>query len=137
MTESKGAPPDPPHFAPLRGDEGCYNLPMSTDCLFCRIGRKELPATILHEDAEVVAFRDIHPQAPTHLLFVPKEHVESVLTLDEGTKGIPGMLIWKAKQFAESKKIPGYKLTFHCGKAGGQIVDHIHLHLIAQMEIGN
>src|SRR3989344_9528557 len=109
----------------------CYTSRMSQDCLFCHIARKELTADILYEDAEAVAFKDIHPQAPTHILFIPKEHIESVLTLDEGTKGVPGMLIWKAKKFAEEKGIPGYKLTFHCGKAGGQIVDHIHLHLMA------
>ena len=103
---------------------------MPSNCIFCKIARKELPATILYEDAETVAFNDIHPQAPTHVLFVPKEHVESVLTLDESTESIPGMLILKAKKFAEEKGIPGYKLTFHCGKAGGQIVDHIHLHLM-------
>lgn len=106
-----------------------------TDCIFCRIASKELPSTMLFEDAEAVAFNDIHPQAPTHVLFIPKEHVESVLTLDESTKDVPGMLILKAKKFAEEKGILGYKLTFHCGKAGGQIVDHIHLHLMAEKKM--
>lgn len=108
---------------------------MSLDCLFYRIVRKEIPSTILYEDAEVIAFKDIHPHAPTHILFIPKEHIESVMTLTEKTKSIPAMLIWKAKQFAEEKGIPGYKLTFHCGKAGGQIVDHIHLHLMAEKKV--
>ncbi|HLD08224.1 MAG TPA: HIT domain-containing protein [Candidatus Peribacterales bacterium] len=106
-----------------------------TDCLFCRIIRKELPSTIVHEDSEVIAFKDIHPKAPTHLLFVPKEHIESVLTLTENTKEVPSMLIWKAKEFAAAHGIPGYKLTFHCGREGGQIVDHLHLHLMAEQKV--
>lgn len=106
-----------------------------TNCIFCKIARKELPSTILFEDDEVIAFEDIQPKAPTHLLFIPKEHVESVLSLDEDTKDIPSMLIWKAKEFAAAKGILGYKLTFHCGREGGQIVDHIHLHLMAEKQL--
>ncbi len=105
------------------------------DCIFCKIIHKELPSTIVFEDEEAIAFKDIHPKAPTHLLFIPKKHIESVLTLDENTKGVPAMLIWKAKEFAAAKGIPGYKLTFHCGREGGQIVDHIHLHLMAEKKI--
>lgn len=105
------------------------------DCIFCSIARKELPTEILYEDEEVVIFPDKFPKAPTHLLLIPKVHVESVLTLDEKTKGIPGMLIWKAKQFAKRRGIPGYRLTFHVGREGGQIIDHLHLHLMAEKKI--
>lgn len=77
-------------------------------------------------------FPDIHPKAPTHLLIIPKTHVESILTIDDSTKEIPGMLVAKAKKFAEEKEIPGYKLTFHVGREGGQIIDHLHLHLMAE-----
>jgi histidine triad (HIT) family protein len=104
-------------------------------CLFCSIARRELPADILHEDREVVIFRDKFPKAPMHLLIVPKTHVESILTLDETTRDLPGLLIWKAKAFARSQGIPGYKLTFHVGREGGQIIDHLHLHLMAEKKI--
>ena len=108
---------------------------MNVDCLFCKIIKKEIPSTIVFEDKEAIAFKDIHPKAPTHLLFIPKEHIESVLTLTEETKEVPTMLLWKAKEFAASQEIPGYKLTFHCGREGGQVVDHIHLHLMAEKKI--
>ena len=101
-------------------------------CIFCSIAQKELPAEILHEDADVVIFRDKFPKAPTHLLLIPKVHVDSILTIDAKTKDVPGMLILKAKQFAEAKGIPGYKLTFHVGREGGQVIDHLHLHLMAE-----
>ncbi|MEK7136904.1 MAG: HIT domain-containing protein [Patescibacteria group bacterium] len=107
----------------------------SSDCIFCKIRDKELPAEILYEDEDVVMFPDKFPKAPTHLLLIPRVHVESVLTLDEQTKGIPGMLILKAKQFAKEKGIPGYKLTFHVGREGGQVIDHLHLHLMAERKI--
>lgn len=102
------------------------------DCLFCNIAAKKIPSDILHEDDEVVIFRDIHPKAPTHLLIIPKIHVDSILTVDDSTDRIPGMLIRKAKEFAEENWIPGYRLTFHVGREGGQIVDHLHLHLMAE-----
>lgn len=104
-------------------------------CIFCSIACKELSATILFEDAEVVIFPDKFPKAPTHLLIIPKVHVESVLTLDEKTKHLPGMLVLAAKKFAAKKGIPGYKLTFHVGREGGQIIDHLHLHLMSDRRL--
>jgi histidine triad (HIT) family protein len=103
--------------------------------MFCKIVGKKVPSDILHEDDDVVIFRDIHPKAPTHLLVIPKEHIESILKIDESTAGIPGMLVLKAKKFAQANDIPGYKLTFHVGREGGQIVDHLHLHLMAEKNI--
>jgi histidine triad (HIT) family protein len=105
------------------------------DCIFCKISAKEIPSDTVYEDDKVVIFRDIEPKAPTHLLIIPKQHIESVITINEETKDIPGMMILKAKHFAEEKGIPGYKLTFHVGREGGQIVDHIHLHLMAEKKI--
>lgn len=105
------------------------------DCLFCGIRDKTTPTEILHEDSDVVVFRDKFPKAPTHLLFIPKTHVDSILTVDEGTKSIPGMLIEKAREFAQTHGIPGYKLTFHVGREGGQVIDHLHLHLMAEKKV--
>jgi len=108
---------------------------MPTDCLFCKLRDKEIPADILFEDIEVVIFRDKFPKAPTHLLLIPKTHIDSILTIDASTKNVPGMLIAKAKEFAKEKGIPGYRLTFHVGREGGQIIDHLHLHLMAEKKV--
>ena len=105
------------------------------DCIFCKIITKDIPSDTLYEDEQVVIFRDIQPKAPTHLLIIPKKHTESILSLSDDEAGLPGMLIMKAKEFAASKGIPGYKLTFHVGREGGQIVDHIHLHLMSEKKI--
>jgi histidine triad (HIT) family protein len=101
------------------------------DCIFCKVITKDIPSETLYEDEQVVIFRDIQPKAPTHLLIIPKKHTESILALSEDEAGLPGMLIMKAKEFAYEKGIPGYKLNFHVGREGGQIVDHLHLHLMA------
>jgi histidine triad (HIT) family protein len=106
-----------------------------SDCLFCRLRDKEIPAEILREDEDVVIFRDIAPKAPTHILLIPKVHVASIMSVDESTKDIPGMLIWKAKEFAKEKGLAGYRLTFHVGREGGQLIDHLHLHLMAEKKV--
>lgn len=99
--------------------------------IFRDIRDKKIPTEILYEDDEVMAFPDKFPKAKIHVLFIPKKEVASILTVDEESKDIPGMLILKAKKYAEENGIAGYKLTFHCGKEGGQIVDYLHLHLMA------
>ena len=96
---------------------------MSNAHVFRDIRDKNTPADILYEDDDVLIFPDIHPQAPTHLLLIPKEEVASILAIDEDSAHIPGMLIAKAKSFAETHSLPGYKLVFHCGKEGGQIIE--------------
>ena len=89
---------------------------MTADTIFHKIIRKEIPATIVLEDDEVLAFHDVHPKAPTHLLFIPKQFVASIADITAETASIPGMLIRKAQMFAAEKGIDGYKLTFHVGK---------------------
>lgn len=108
---------------------------METDTIFHRILRKELPADIVYEDDDVLAFKDIHPKAPTHLLFIPKRFVASIADVTPETADLPGMLIAKAKEFAEQHAIDGYKLTFHVGKGGGQEVFYLHLHFLSQKEL--
>lgn len=103
--------------------------------IFHRILNKELPADVVYEDDDVLAFKDINPKAPTHILFVPKRFVASVADVTPETADIPGMLILKAKDFAASQGIDGYKLTFHVGKGGGQEVFYIHLHLLSQKQL--
>lgn len=100
--------------------------------IFHRIIAHDLPADIVFEDVDVVAFKDIRPKAPTHILFVPKQYVASIADLTPETAHIPGMLILKAKEFALKHRIDGYKLVYHVGRGGGQEVFYLHLHLLSQ-----
>lgn len=100
--------------------------------LFHKIRDKEIPAAIVYEDDDVLAFKDIHPKTTTHLLFIPKHFVASIADVTPETAHIPGMLILKAQKFAEEKGIRGYKLTFHVGKGGGQEVFYLHLHFLSE-----
>jgi histidine triad (HIT) family protein len=106
-----------------------------TDTVFHKILRKEIPAKVAYEDDEVLAFHDIHPKAPTHLLFIPKHFVASIADVTPETAHIPGMLVLKAQAFAKEKGIEGYKLTFHVGASGGQEVFYLHLHFLSQTKI--
>ncbi|MEQ1849749.1 MAG: HIT domain-containing protein [Candidatus Peribacteraceae bacterium] len=106
-----------------------------SDTIFHKILRKEIPAAIEYEDDEVLAVRDIHPKATTHLLFIPKTFVASVADIDQSTADLPGLLIQKAQKFAKEKGIDGYKLTFHVGKGGGQEVFYLHLHFLSDQKL--
>ncbi len=98
------------------------------DCVFCKIVKKEIPKDFVLENDSLVAFDDIHPKAPIHILIVPKAHVPSIKELDRGD--IAGELVMSAKKLAQEKALEGYKLVFNVGRAGGQEVDHLHLHLL-------
>mgnify|MGYP001604074765 FL=1 len=100
------------------------------DCLFCKIAKGELKADTVFEDKYVRVFKDIHPQAPTHLLVVPKEHIQSIAHLEADHNDITARLIYTAKDAAAKLGLKGYKLIFNVGREGGQIVDHLHLHLL-------
>jgi histidine triad (HIT) family protein len=103
---------------------------MADDCLFCRIARKEIPATIVAEDEYSVAFRDINPQAPVHVLIVPREHVAS---LDQATDPtMLGRLSLMAAGIARNEgiSVAGYRTVMNTNAAAGQSVFHVHLHLI-------
>lgn len=103
---------------------------MADDCLFCRIVRKEIPATLVAEDEHCVAFRDINPQAPVHVLIVPRAHVAS---LNEATDpAMLGRLSLKAAELAKREGIAeaGYRTVVNTNAAAGQTVFHIHLHLL-------
>jgi len=101
-------------------------------CVFCKIAKKEIPTEFLYEDDLTVAFRDIHPIAPVHVLVIPKKHIESVANITEVDERLMGRLILAAKKIADDVKISkeGYKLLIRVGEYGGQEVPHIHLHLI-------
>jgi len=110
---------------------------MEPDCLFCKIVNRELPADIVYEDDELVAFNDISPQAPTHILIIPKKHLATVNDLTEAEINLPGALVLRARALAAEKGIaePGYRLIFNCNRNGGQTVYHLHLHLLGGRQL--
>ena len=101
-------------------------------CVFCKIIKREIPAAIVYEDDDVLAFKDVRPLAPVHILVIPKRHIESIDDLTEADAELAGKLIVTAKKIAQDFDISpkGYKLLFRVGEWGGQEVPHIHLHLI-------
>ena len=107
---------------------------MNTDpsCIFCRIVAGELPSTRVHEDADVIAFRDIAPRAPTHILVIPREHIASAADLADEHGRILGRLFAVAADLARSEGIAdaGYRVVTNVGRWGGQTVDHLHFHLM-------
>lgn len=102
------------------------------NCIFCQIINKEKSADFVYEDEKVIAIKDINPKASFHLLIIPKKHITSVRELTEGDRQLIGDLILTAKEIAEQNNLTGYKLLFNVGRSGGQIVDHIHLHLLSK-----
>ena len=111
---------------------------MSTsDCLFCRIARGEIPAKLVHETDTVLAFRDIDPKAPTHVLVIPREHIASVNDIEPAHADVVGQLFVAARAIAASEGLAddGYRLVMNTGAAAGQTVWHIHLHLLGGREM--
>lgn len=103
-------------------------------CLFCDIIKKNLDSDIIFHDNDVIVISDIHPKAPIHLLIIPKKHIESVKEINEVEKDLLFKIIETAKNIAEKKQLKGYKLVFNVGKEGGQIINHLHLHLLGGWE---
>ncbi len=105
---------------------------MPSDCLFCRIAAKEIPATIAYEDADVVAFHDVAPQAPVHVLLVPRRHVARVSDLQAADAPMISRLVMTANQLARTLGVAeaGYRLVMNCNAQAGQSVYHVHLHLL-------
>jgi len=100
-------------------------------CLFCKIINKKQPADIVYEDNDFIVIKDIKPSAPIHLLLIPKIHISSINSLEEKNKELIGKLFLLAKKIAKEQRISeGYKLSFNVGRKAGQIIDHIHLHLM-------
>ena len=100
------------------------------DCIFCKIVKKELEADILQESDKVVTFKDIRPSAPIHYLVVPKKHLSSIKDVSHQDEAVLGHIVLMAKEAAEKLNLSGYKLVFNVGRDGGQIIDHVHLHLL-------
>jgi histidine triad (HIT) family protein len=102
------------------------------DCLFCKIINKKAPADIVYENDKTICFKDINPVAPVHILIVPKKHIGSINDISEEDKELMGELLLVAKKVAKDLGVDkGYKLAFNVGEEGGQIVPHLHLHLVS------
>jgi len=103
------------------------------DCLFCNIASKEIDAEILYEDVDVVAFRDIHPQAKHHILIIPRRHIATINDAGDDDAELIGKLMLVARHLAKELGVAedGYRLVMNCNRDGGQTVFHIHLHLLA------
>ncbi len=106
---------------------------MSQDCIFCKIVRKEVPADILFEDNDMLIFNDINPQAPTHLLVIPKEHISTFSELDDAV--LMGKIFTKVNEVSKAQKLKNYRVVINNGKDAGQEVFHLHVHIIAGREM--
>lgn len=107
------------------------------DCIFCKIIAGQIPSEILYRDDQVVAFKDIHPHAPTHLLIVPIEHIPSLADMGDSQTPIIAHMVKVANQLAREKGIArsGYRVTVNSGDWGGQVVKHLHMHLLGGRQL--
>jgi histidine triad (HIT) family protein len=119
-------------MSPQPSVNATYDAGVSDDCLFCRIVAGEIPATIVHETESTVAFRDINPQAPTHLVVVPRVHHADAASLAQADPALVGALVAAAGAIAEQEGLTesGYRLVFNTGAGAGQTVFHVHCHVL-------
>jgi histidine triad (HIT) family protein len=108
----------------------------AADCLFCRIVVGEIPADIVHSTDDVVAFRDVAPQAPTHVLVVPRQHHRDIATLASADPGLAGRLMAGAAEVASLLELPEFRLVLNTGASAGQSVFHVHAHVMAGRAFG-
>ena len=103
------------------------------DCVFCKIIDGDIPTELLYQDEDIVAFNDIHPKAEHHILIIPRKHIPTIHEMDEneGDDVLIGKMFVVAKKLAAERELNGYKLTFNVGASAGQVVFHIHLHLMS------
>jgi len=109
------------------------------DCIFCQIASGKIPADIVYRDDEIIAFRDINPQAPVHILIIPKRHIPSLNQLTESDPALVGRMVALASKLAKDEGIAdkGYRLALNCGKEGGQLVPHLHMHLLGGRKLSD
>ncbi len=102
------------------------------ECIFCQIASGKIPSDTVYQDEEVIAFRDINPQAPVHLVIIPRRHIPSLAHLSEADSALIGRMVAIANQLAKKEGVAdkGYRLAINCGEEGGQAVPHLHLHLL-------
>lgn len=111
---------------------------MKEDCVFCKIIKGEIPSSKVYEDEEILAFKDIAPAAPIHILVIPKKHIPSLAEMKDGEEEIISKIYKIINEIAEKQgfKEKGYRVIVNCGKDGGQEVGHLHFHLLAGTQLG-
>lgn len=102
------------------------------NCIFCKIAAGTIPSTVVYEDEKILAFRDINPEAPTHILVIPKRHISSTNALEPSDEALIGYIFTAAKNIAKAEGIDesGYRIVNNCGRDGGQTVQHLHFHIL-------
>ena len=107
------------------------------DCLFCKIAAEEIPSQKVYEDDTVLAFRDIHPQAPVHILVIPKEHIESAACITASNSAVVAHIFEVIPQIAAAEGLTGgYRVVSNCGPDAGQTVPHLHFHILGGKQLG-
>ncbi len=108
------------------------------DCIFCKIIKKEVPADVVYEDDEIIAFKDIQPAAPIHILVIPKKHIASLAQLTKDDETLIGRIYTVINEVASKQGVKerGYRVIVNCGEDGGQEVGHLHFHLLAGKKLG-
>ena len=108
------------------------------DCIFCKIINKEIPSTIVYEDDEILAFKDIHPVTPIHILVIPKKHITSLAELNKEDEAVVGKIYTVIKEIAKKEGIleKGFRVIVNCGEDGGQEVKHLHFHILGGEKLG-
>jgi len=109
------------------------------ECIFCQIAAGKVPSEILYQDEELIAFRDINPQAPVHLQIIPRKHIPSLAHLPEEQSPLIGRMVNAANELARKEGIfeTGYRLVISCGEEGGQIIPHLHMHLLGKRKLSD
>lgn len=109
-----------------------------TDCLFCKIAKGEIPAKIEYQDDLAVAFYDINPQAPIHIVIIPRKHIPTVIDIKKTDYEVMGYLYKVASKISEKESISkdGFRLVINCGKSAGQEIQHIHIHMLGGRDFG-
>lgn len=108
------------------------------DCVFCKIISREIPGDIVYEDEEIIAFKDIHPAAPIHILVIPKRHIGKITEVKKEDELLIGKIYLAINKIAEEQRIfeKGFRVIINCGEEGGQVVNHVHFHLLGGKKLG-
>lgn len=109
-----------------------------SDCIFCKIAKKEIPSSIVYEDNDIIAFKDINPVTPVHILVIPKKHIESILDIKEDDEILVGKIHTVINKIAKQEGISekGFRVIVNCGEDGGQEVKHLHYHILGGKKLG-
>jgi len=107
------------------------------DCIFCKIVKGSIPCRKVYEDEKVLAFDDIHPMAPVHVVIIPKEHIATILDVSEDRMAVMGAMISAAREVSKKKGIDqsGFRVVINCNEEGGQVVFHLHMHVLGGKQL--